>query len=411
MKIRVRIPNAKPVVKKHLERTARFKWEEVLEDPRAQVNREWSFNYLMNVLWHGMLSGCKNLRAVEDFSECCNERIPDTTLHDFAIKVSPEPLRIKLVQEVKKALRAHELPKEEFPIRITAIDGKCVSVSRRSVGDFSQKSESNGKVYFINRVLRAVHVSNTTKLILGQREICGKMNEMSEFKHFLKELVENYRNTNLLEVISVDAGMISEENATFTVNNGLDYIMALKNPQKRLVDLAHDLLGHRVVPDKKTEEQASGKRVIRRLYRCKAPDYPGWPHLKEFWRIAQETTESSGKVTVEERYFVTSLNPEKLTHLQVLKAIRMHWGIENNANWVVDTAWEEDDSPWCNRAFVFVSHFRMLAYNVLARLRTRRFRKKNDRARTWKGIMTLINAVLLLIQHEIETKKTVIAFE
>ena len=183
-----RLPNAKPVVKNHIKRTAKFQWGKILLDPRSSTNLIWTFPYLIEILWYGMLMGCKNLREVEDFSECYQERVPDTTLHDLSVKISPDPLRSLIVKEVKKALRNHELPKEEFPIRITAIDGKCISVSKLSVGDFSQKSECNGGVQYVNRVLRAVHVSNKTKLILGQREIHGKTNEMSDFIPFVKDL-------------------------------------------------------------------------------------------------------------------------------------------------------------------------------------------------------------------------------
>jgi len=395
-----RIPNAIPVVKNHIKRTAKFQWEKILLDPRSSTNLLWTFPYMIGILWYGMLMGCKNLREVEDFSECYQERVPDTTLHDLSVKISPEPLRSLIAKEVKKALRSHELPKEEFPIRITAIDGKCISVSKISVGDFSQKSECNGGVQYVNRVLRAVHVSNEAKLILGQREIQGKTNEMSDFIPFVKDLLKEYGNTNLLETISVDAGMISKNNAQSLVNENLHYIMALKNPQKKLVVFAQELLGNRTDPNVETKEKANGKIYIRRLYRCEAPEYPDWPHLREFWRIEQETTDQKRKVTYEERYFITSLNSNKLTDKQVLQAIRMHWGIENNANWVTDVAWEEDDSPWCNRALVFVSLFRILAYNVLSRLKTRRLRKKNDRERSWKGIMRLVNVVLLFIQRE-----------
>lgn len=410
MIVRKKIPNAKPVVKNHLERTAKFEWDTILEDPRSTINRIWSFEYIMNTFWSGMLTGCKNLRDVEDLSECYHERIADTTLHDIAVQISPEPLRAMIAREVKKALRAHELPKKDFPIRLTAIDGKCGAISKQSVGDFSQKSECNGGVMYVNRVLRAMHVSNETKLILGQREIYGKTNETGEFKNFLKELLEYYGKTNLLEVISVDAGMDSKGNANFIIKEKLDYIMALKNSQPRLFHLAKGLLSGFQEADEITREKAKGKIVIRKLYRCCAPEYPGWEHLKEFWRIHQETIESNGDVSTEERYFMTSLNPKKLSNAKVLKAIRMHWGIENNGNWVFDTVWEEDDSPWCNRGFQFVSLLRILAYNVLARLKERRLRNKNDRERSWSSIMKLINAVILIYRDVLIPNKELNAF-
>ena len=395
------IPNTKPVVKKHLERTVKIQWSKVLKDPRSLTNMKWRFDYLMNMTFYGMLTGQKTLRHVEDFSENYHERISDTTLYLLLSKVDPEPLRELISKEVKLALHDHELPKDYFPIRITAIDGKCASVSKQSVGTFSQESACNDTVQYVNRVLRAAHVSNETKLILGQREIHGKTNEMSEFIPFVESLLNLYGKTDLLEVISVDAGMISRDNADFLNKNGLKYIMALKNPQKKLVEVGRELLGNRKNYDEITSEYANGKTVTRQLYRCDAPIYPEWPHLKQFWRIVQETNDK-GKISTEERYFVTSLEYSKLNHTQVIKAIRMHWGIENNANWVFDTAWEEDDRPWCNYGFTLITLLRVLAYNIISRLKSRRLRQKNDRERSWAGIMSMVNTIL--VEMRIENK-------
>ena len=393
------IPNTKPVVKKHLERIIKFDWSKVLKDPRSLINMKWRFNYLMDMIFYGMLTGQKTLRHVEDFSENYHERISDSTLYVLLSKIDPEPLRRLISKEVKRALHDHELPKDPFPVRITAIDGKCASVSKQSVGFFSQKSACNDTVQYVNRVLRAAHVSNETKLVLGQREIHGKTNEMREFIPFVESLLNLYGKTDLLEVISVDAGMISRDNANFLKRNELEYIMALKNPQKKLVEVGRKLLENLQNYDEMTTEYVNGKTVTRQLYRCDAPVYPEWPHLKQFWRINQKT-HNKGKITIEERYFVTSLEYNRLTHKQVLQAIRMHWGIENNANWVFDTAWREDDCPWCNQAFTLITLLRVFAYNIISRLKSRRLRQKNDRERSWAGVMSMVNTVLIEMRIE-----------
>ena len=395
------MPEARPVVKKHLERTAKFNWSKILKDPRSTINREWNFDYLMNMLFYGMLTGQTHLRAVEDLSENYQERIPDTTLYVLLSKLNGEPLRKLIAREIKQSMHSHELPKESFPVRITAIDGKCASISKKPVGSFSQISDSKGKSQYINRVLRAAHITNETKLILGQREIHGKTSETGEFIQFIDDLLKLYGKTDLLEVISVDAGMISLKNADYLVENGLDYIMALKNPQKKLVDLGNELLGNRDTCDKETVEHVNGKTVIRKLYRCVSSKLSKWHHLKQFWRIRQEVT-YDGKVTIEERYFITSLDYEKLNDAEVMKAIRIHWEIENNANWIFDTVWTEDDSPWCNKGFVLVSLLRILAYNIISRLKTRRLRQKNDRERSWKSILQMIVFIFIEMKNEVQ---------
>ena len=64
-----RVPSAKPVVKKHLERTVNFSWSQILEDPRSKINLKWNFDYVINTAFFSMLTGQLDLRKVEDFSE------------------------------------------------------------------------------------------------------------------------------------------------------------------------------------------------------------------------------------------------------------------------------------------------------------------------------------------------------
>ena len=95
-----------------------------MKDYRYRRSREWNFGYVLEVLMAGALSGCKTSREVETLSEVYADRISDTTLHDMLIQIDPEGLRAELAKGVKQALREHELSRDEFPVRITAIDGK-----------------------------------------------------------------------------------------------------------------------------------------------------------------------------------------------------------------------------------------------------------------------------------------------
>ena len=91
----------------------------------------------------------------------------------------------------------------------------------------------------------------------------------------------------------------------------------------------------------------------------------------------------TGKTEEETRYFMTSLEPTVLSAQQVLEAVRMHWGIENCANWTLDALWKEDSAPWTSRAMTLVAYIRMMAFNVIARLKTRLFKSRKNRALAW----------------------------
>jgi len=399
-----RLPSTKPAIKNHLLRTLNVKLGQILEDPRSAVNRQWDFGYVMQMLFFGILSGCKTLREVETFSEGYDERIPDTTLNDTIVEVNAEPLRAAIAREVKQALREHELPKDEFPLRITAIDGKCASVSTESVGEFSQKSDNGTKEYYVNRVLRAFHVSNATKLFIGQREIHGKLSETTELRPFIDTLMADYGKTELLEVFSMDAGMTSKENANYIIKRERNYIMGLKGPQQVLLANARKLLSDRSEPDSQTIDTANGKTVTRKLYRTLVPkeDNHGWTHLEEFWLTDQCTVDNkTGSEETEKRYFLSSIAADKLTASEVQQAIRMHWGIENDGNWIFDVVLGEDDYPFANRAIKLISLIRLYAYNIISRLINRRLRKARARKLSWGNIIHLIQIIL----HELRQCK------
>lgn len=375
-------------IKGHLRRVCNYRWDRVLKDPRCVGRTEKSFNFLMKVAFSGLLAGCRTLRAVENFSEILGERVPDTTLHDLLVQVDAEPLRKHLVKEVKKALRSHELPRSKFPIRLTAIDGKSISVTREELeAGWSWGVRRNNKTHYTHLMLRAFHVSNRLKLHLGQRKLSSRANEIAALPHLIDQLIADYGNTDLLEVFSVDAGMSTIKNAQYISERGYHYIMALKSPNSNFMTRgAMSLLDKQEACAVETERR-NGSEVTYRLYRCPAPRLEQWQHAKEVWRVEKKT-----RNTTENRYYVTSLVTGKLSSSQVLQAIRMHWGIENNANWVMDTVWSEDTCPWANQALELVSYMRMLAFNIISRLKFRKLRAKKSKRKSWKDLQEFLKA-------------------
>ena len=167
-----------------------------------------------------------------------------------------------------------------------------------------------------------------------------------------------------------------------------------------------------VTADKLTVEQVNGKQVTRELWRFSISGHETWTHLKEIWRIKQTVIhKATGKLEIEERFFLSSLAPTTLTKTQVLKAIRGHWRIENNGFWVLDTAFGEDDNPWTNYALEFITRLRLMAHNFITRLMTRRLRRQTHRALSRPDVMVMIaHTSCLLRQLRLDTDEAIPAF-
>jgi predicted transposase YbfD/YdcC len=216
-----------------------------------------------------------------------------------------------------------------------------------------------------------VLTSAQAKPCLDQVSIGAKTNEVASFGAFFDDLMAGYGAGDLFEIVTMDAGMVSRANADRIHAANKAYVMALKDTQPELVREARRRLGnHQRKPDFETEvEIYKGRRVQRRLYRTTdMAGYNDWSHLRQVWRVEQETRDGEGKlVEREDRYFLSSVPAGRLTAAQILLVVRGHWGIENDCFWTLDTQWREDAVPWCSQglAVEVLSWLRLMAYNLL----------------------------------------------
>jgi len=70
----------------------------------------------------------------------------------------------------------------------------------------------------------------------------------------------------------------------------------------------------------------------------------------------------------ETRFFMTSLNPDKITPAELLQTIRDHWQVENCLHWRKDRYWDEDKHylKWCGKIYTGLTN---LAVSLLQMMR------------------------------------------
>jgi predicted transposase YbfD/YdcC len=153
-------------------------------------------------------------------------------------------------------------------------------------------------------------------------------------------------------IITIDAMGTQTAIAKKIIDEGGDYLLALKGNQGTLHDATIDHINQQTKTHFKgigarrhdTCEKKHG-RIERRTYiQMPAPkNLPGFANWKGLCSIgiAYLWCLRDGEETSEVRYFISSL-PVKVR--QFAHAIRSHWGIENSCHWCLDVTYREDES-------------------------------------------------------------------
>ena len=215
-----------------------------------------------------------------------------------------------------------------------ALDGKAV---RRS------HDRAAGKA--------ALHVvsawASANRLVLGQVAVDAKSNEITALPVLIKLL-------DLTDcIVTIDAMGCQTEIAAAIVDQGGDYVLALKGNQGTLHQEVEALFAQARATDfqaiahdtYRTLEKDHGRIEERRWWTIDDPEQLAYLNPTGAWRkltsVAMvEAERTIGEVvTRETRYFIASVAAAKA----VGQAVRLHWGIENSLHWVLDIAFREDE--------------------------------------------------------------------
>jgi predicted transposase YbfD/YdcC len=293
---------------------------------------------------------------------------------------------LKTFLELPRGIPSHDtfgrvfalLNPEEFQARfmewIQAIQhltaGQVIAVDGKQLRGSHDRGAGKAAIYVVNAWATA------NQVVLGQRKVTDKSNEITAIPELLK----------LLEIsgciVTIDAIGTQTEIAQTIIENGGDYLLAVKENQGHLFEDLQYLFETDAAVDfeqtphtyAKMVNKGHGRIELRECWAIEHADYLAylrgrdqWTGLKTIVRLVSERR-LADKVERETRYFISSLPGEAKA---ILKAKRSHWQIENQLHWVMDIAFREDDSRVRDgSAAENLSLLRHLALNLLKREKT-----------------------------------------
>ena len=334
---------------------------EGVEDPRDNRGKEHNLLDIIVIAICAVISGGENWEDIALFGESKQDwlgtflQLPngipcdDTFARVFA-RLNPQQMQNSFISWVKSV---SQVLKGE----VVAIDGKTLKHSY-------DRGADKGAIHMVSAWASA------NRLVLGQSKVNEKSNEITAIPELLKLLDINGC------IVTIDAMGCQKEIASQIIEQGADYVLALKGNQGGLFeDVDHDFC--------QSIDKGHGRLEIRRCWTLSNLDYltqlPLWSGLQTI-ALVQSERRINGKVSTENRYYISSLPSNAAL---IANAVRTHWSIENSLHWVLDVSFHEDasrirkdNSP---ENMAMLRHF---ALNLLSRDKSSKFsmRAKRNKA-------------------------------
>lgn len=369
-----------------------------LKDPRIDRSKDHLLIDIIAISILAVISGADGWTAIETYGKAKEQwlktflELPNgIPSHDTISRVfqrlNPEEFATSFSSWI-------DLIVQKLGVEIISIDGKTLKQS-----------------YDRNNFQKALHIvsawANNNKLVLGQKKVNSKSNEITAIPALLEsiDIAEN--------IVTIDAMGTQKEIANQIINKRANYILALKGNQSKLHQQVKEWFEQAKnnnfsgIEYSCHEQVESGHHRIekRQVYSVPITALPPlhnqnkWQGLKTVIMVVSER-QLWNKTTNEVKFYRSSLisNAQLLSH-----GIRSHWGIENTLHWSLDVTFSEDKSRIRkDNAPENFALLRKLALNLLNQEKTTKASNKMKRYRA-----AMDNNYLLKILQASETKSEV----
>jgi len=424
--------NRQAATPKGLDRRLRdLRFERHVAEPRDAAKITYKLPTVLSVLVAAMVTAARSLRHVEQRSGQLIERngpwhglmsrIADNTLSKLIRRLNARQLVSCLVSMVKAEHRRGNLKPVVLAGATAAIDGKNVATLRwhdlcRVLGveqrtakpqdvkrqlkkkfpDVQMCIPTEGEPYALARVHTVTLISSQAAVCVYQRPIEGRTNEIGAVPTLLKELGKAYGRTDIISMLTTDAGNTSLKSNTMIVEKlGWHYFSQIKSEHGELHREAQRLLAHRQ-PSTAASSYGDTQNGYAVAYDVWCEELSGhgwlrWRHARQVVRVQRVAEHPvTGHRTVGNRYYVTSKPADELAAADALSISRGHWRCEEETHWTTDVVLREDRRrlAWSrhpNGVFV-VSVLRMMALNILAVARKLSRLKGSNEVPAWHQV-------------------------
>lgn len=311
-----------------------------IADPRGKQGQHHPFLSIVLIAILATIGGAKGWEDIELYAEAQQEWL--ATFLDLPNGVPQADCYRRLFAQIQPA-SLHQGFQQWLDDIVFQTGGQVIPIDGKTMRGSSSHIAPHSALHVVSAW------ASEHRLMLGQVKVDDKSNEITAIPALLK----------LLDIsgciITIDAMGTQKVIAEQIVTQKGDYILALKGNHPTLHQQVQEHFaqarqqgfeGLEVAEDHRVEG-GHGRREVRHVWVLPLPSLGGlyqqeeWSGLQSVVMVYRRRHLGDGTMSEETQFFLSSLPPDAQ---RIGRAIRLHWGIENQLHWVLDVTFGEDDS-------------------------------------------------------------------